>query len=663
MREVNFSIPSANRASVSITTALYDRRALDCTSTLPLINSLNHLCYLTTSSARIREILTIDGGVERLICILKNGRTQDMMETWKWNLAFHCVVNIGVRGSDGRGSDSSRSENIRTRVVEADVVPVIATILDNYQQVVQKTRHHMDHDVKRSRARLGSCRRRQEEEEAERTPRSSRREAPPPIAIPTGSPTSSFVQSHVQMGDRATSPRLHNSHRHHRRHVSLPGQMQQVNDEERLSIPGRNTPRTDNLAASDPTLLPPMTATSQPDTPVTPRPPTDVGEASDSTQDVSVARLIGRRRPSIRREVSTSGDSDDGQPNNIREDEDMEADIDANLNRLGEVRSLLERGTGQSTLEEATEPTETGQIPMNHPPIDGSIIDSTATPRPPMRMQPPLVVNSPVAPEATARMPGFTPRETWRTAGSQAVSSVPRDEDVIMSLQLLAYISKYCDLRTYFQQTHLVPRLKMTKRQLAEVDPSDNRHPFPTDSENIADDEVVDNDGEYEQEDNYNIFPLVEQFTVKFHSQEMKYWAGVVMRNLCRKDKSRGDIRQCAYYKCGKWEDYAKQFAKCRRCRQTKYCSKECQKRFVSSVIGLVAKMLTFRTAPGLSIGGGVAKQRRLDRAGTTLYFWSSFSKIPADVGSSVVHERIHTTSVSQSANNHNHTFLLRIFQ
>ena len=43
MREVNFSIPNVNKASVGITTALYDRRALDCTSTLPLINSLNHL--------------------------------------------------------------------------------------------------------------------------------------------------------------------------------------------------------------------------------------------------------------------------------------------------------------------------------------------------------------------------------------------------------------------------------------------------------------------------------------------------------------------------------------------------------------------------------------------------------------------------------------------
>ncbi|EEQ32307.1 SamB protein [Microsporum canis CBS 113480] len=100
MREVNFSIPSVNKAAVNITTTLYDRRALDCTSTLPLINSLNHLAYLTTSSDRIRDILTVDGGIEQLVCILKAGRSKDLMEMWKWNLAFQCVVNIGVRGSE-----------------------------------------------------------------------------------------------------------------------------------------------------------------------------------------------------------------------------------------------------------------------------------------------------------------------------------------------------------------------------------------------------------------------------------------------------------------------------------------------------------------------------------------------------------------------------------
>ncbi|EEB88090.1 hypothetical protein MPER_14281, partial [Moniliophthora perniciosa FA553] len=41
-------------------------RALDTTSPLPLFNSLTHLAYLTSTSPRIREIMTMDGGLERL---------------------------------------------------------------------------------------------------------------------------------------------------------------------------------------------------------------------------------------------------------------------------------------------------------------------------------------------------------------------------------------------------------------------------------------------------------------------------------------------------------------------------------------------------------------------------------------------------------------------
>jgi len=51
------------------------------------------------------------------------------------------------------------------------------------------------------------------------------------------------------------------------------------------------------------------------------------------------------------------------------------------------------------------------------------------------------------------------------------------------------------------------------------------------------------------------------------------------MRNACRKDESRGGIRQCANMTCGKWEKTPREFAKCRRCRKAKYCGKECQSR------------------------------------------------------------------------------------
>lgn len=89
-----------------------------------------------------------------------------------------------------------------------------------------------------------------------------------------------------------------------------------------------------------------------------------------------------------------------------------------------------------------------------------------------------------------------------------------------------------------------------------------------------------------------NIFSLVERFTFRpspnetllpspppLLPPEIQYWAGVIMRNACRKDESRGGIRQCANMLCGKWENTPREFAKCRRCRKAKYCGKECQSR------------------------------------------------------------------------------------
>ena len=176
------------------------------------------------------------------------------------------------------------------------------------------------------------------------------------------------------------------------------------------------------------------------------------------------------------------------------------------------------------------------------------------------------------------------------TAPAPLMAALPRDEDVIMSLQLLAYVSKYCNLRSYFQQSHLVPRLKIDS-ELKMLDADYDSAYFTAPSQEELDDAW---DNEFVQkpdEPAYNIFPLIEKFTVRSsssrqsllptsvqHNESMQYWAGVVMRNLCRKDESRGGIRQCAYWKCGKWEEYTRQFAKCRRCRRTKYCSKECQK-------------------------------------------------------------------------------------
>ncbi|KAI4114942.1 MAG: hypothetical protein LQ345_004366 [Seirophora villosa] len=626
MREVNFSIPNVNKASVGITTALYDRRALDCTSTLPLINSLNHLAYLTTSSARIRDILTVDGGVERLVCILKQGRSQEMMEMWKWNLAFQCVVNIGVRGS----------ETVRTRVVEADMVPVIATILDNYIKVVDMYRDQVDADARRRELQLQQ--REQQEQQRPRNPSGPRefhpfqdrsndsRDSPslrrqnPPAAIEIPQPFSQMIYQQTPtenplidltaapVSTASPQPRTNRHHYHHHLHLNHHHRNQESRHLVQLStgnvarshIPQPIAVPAAPLQAADgfgirpvrdvdrlPSMLPSLQAgiTSQPESPTTPNAPT-------------IRSLVGpvrnRRRSSVRHQQSGSGDSDDANGEEVASeasaanenlDEPM-VDVQATV----DIHGVEDQDTMADTMatplglaaRNVSEGQEAETFNITHrSPIDGSIINTNIAPTatnigfPPA--PPPMNVVSVQPPPATFVPQNLQTRYLIQHSAPPGIqAAMPRDEDVLLSLQLLAYVSKYCTLRSYFQESHLVPRLK--------INPMPKASQFRQGQDGVAAAGTnkpsvdIEEEEEYLLPDDFNIFPLVEKFTVRHHSQDMRHWAGVVMRNLCRKDDSRGGIRQCAHYRCGKWEEYTRQFAKCRRCRRTKYCSKECQK-------------------------------------------------------------------------------------
>jgi hypothetical protein len=603
MREVNFSIPNVNKASVGITTALYDRRALDCTSTLPLINSLNHLAYLTTSSARIRDILTVDGGIERLICILKEGRSKDMMDMWKWNLAFQCIFNIGVRGS----------ENVRTRVVEADMVPVIATILDNYIKVVERCRTKHDATTLTRDGRPGTSSRHHASRSGEmasgsghRSDRSSRRAAiPPPIEVPVESQMPDATQNPAfslsSPPERTTfaRPARPPHHHHHRSHEGrAPTHFGPAGNNPLPRILGQplaaTLPSMD--AAADafalrpvrdadrlPSMLPALQGevTSQPESPTTPSAPT-------ARQAVPRAGLLRvRRRPSIRHQLSVSGESDpEAQQDEIVADaaavegpvnEPIVGIQNTEINMADIIGNaeMLDAGTTPVPIAAPSEGTDENNETFNithRPALDGSLINPTNTPP-----NNPITGFSPMQP--AINVANVNPPPAWyprfaqdRSAAAGSLAAMPRDEDVLMSLQLLAYVSKYCNLRTYFQRSHLVPKLKIG----SDIQLLDGEAPSAeVKKEEEEEEEELE---EYELPDDFNIFPLVEQFTVRHHTSDMQYWASVVMRNLCRKDDSRGGIRQCAYYQCGRWEEFTRQFAKCRRCRRTKYCSKECQK-------------------------------------------------------------------------------------
>ncbi|PYH44588.1 MYND-type zinc finger protein MUB1 [Aspergillus saccharolyticus JOP 1030-1] len=593
MREVNFSIPNANKASVNITTTLYDRRALDCTSTLPLVNSLNHLAYLTTSSARIRDILTIDGGVERLVGILKEGRTKDLMDCWKWSLALQCVVNIGVRGS----------ENVRTRVVEADIVPVAATVLDNYIKVMEKARARAESESHRHSSRNPlkaihgptsslPSRPLYVDQSTNTEHRPSRRQAPPPhIEIP---PHYQANNADANAMDTGSSPRAppatlperrtlalednprhaHNGHRHL---VMQPLSTATMDTADGLGLrPVRDTERL-------PSMLPGLQngLISQPDSPTTP------GGPSQLRSQIHMHGL--RSRPTLLQQQSGSGDSDTatnadvstvgsttGSGHSSSAGDEVGSEITdpmVGMESRMEVDDVAERqsvladvsNAHDLTVNDSSEGQEADTFNIAHRSVvDGSMIENNdAQTNGASALSPAQATDNTNSPVVVP-----TPYSTYirdRLATQTTSTTMPREEDVLMALQLLAYVSKYCSLRTYFQNTHFVPKLQVD-RELKALDGE------------LSPLELVEDGEEYLQPDDVNIFPLVEHFTMRQHTKDMQYWACVVMRNLCRKDEAQGGIRQCAYWKCGKWEEFQRQFAKCRRCRRTKYCSKDCQK-------------------------------------------------------------------------------------
>ncbi|KAJ9602928.1 hypothetical protein H2200_012708 [Cladophialophora chaetospira] len=532
MREVNFSIPNVNKASVHITTTLYDRRALDCTSTLPLINSLNHLAYLTTSSARIRDILTVDGGVERLVCILKEGRSKDEMHMWKWNLAFQCIVNIGVRGS----------ENVRTRVVEADMVPVIASILWDYILVIEmeKAKADAEQEKRHGSKHSGSSRASKSSRDLTQdstartsffehlhaaTDDRSRRQAPPPsLELPQsfsqafgGAESAPADGTVVPSGvftsppERTVFPRRDLQH-HTRGRESRGSNHGPLN----LQPPATAVPSMDTSDGFSlrpvrevdrlPSMLPPLNTgvTSHPDSPTTPSAPLHRGLLSP----------VGRRlrRPSIRHQNST-GDIDDMSMDDVAGPDDELIDPDGPT----EGRSRDQTRDPSPNEMEGRQPL-TLTIPPEHAreidnvdiaqqtPIAGGMGNplgathetlgiSPIPPAPPTAASPAIPLNA---------YPNFFLRNATATASTTAL--MPRDEDVLMGLQLLAYISKYCYLRHYFQQTHLVPRLRIDREVEKIYGPMRGCAPLAEPTE--------DDDEEFLQPDDYNIFPLVEKFTL-----------------------------------------------------------------------------------------------------------------------------------------------------
>lgn len=181
----------------------------------------------------------------------------------------------------------------------------------------------------------------------------------------------------------------------------------------------------------------------------------------------------------------------------------------------------------------------------------------------------------PTAADAAAAHPAIVQLNNLADTNARAgIDVVYREEEVLLSLQLLAYLSKYAHVRILFHSSDFTGASLMG--------------PLDALNEELEQATTRNKSWDPSEPPRRNVFSIAEKFTLRSSrssaaypaprlTMEIQYWAGVIMRNACRKDESRGGIRQCANMLCGKWEEYPREFAKCRRCRKAKYCSKQCQ--------------------------------------------------------------------------------------
>ncbi|KAI0737115.1 hypothetical protein C8Q80DRAFT_1214800 [Daedaleopsis nitida] len=710
MRESNFAFPAQNRACVCISSQLYDRRALDTNSSLPLFNSLTHLVYLTSTSPRIREIMTMDGGLERLVRILHDfclsppppenpaifyglsppgshppkavptllPKSYDKHAAYRFSLAFQCIVNIGVRGS----------EPIRSRVVQAGTLDVVGCILEAWlaskgfavgpsvaangmprETREQRLARRQAQNEMRQREQAAAIARALERHASDRltvrpadlSMQSVEASQEEPMQTDQATPSASRAQDTDTSADTSTNATPNRSNTPTGT-VVVPGRdrsgtiiARPVWDQPANTTRRPHRSRLNVPAASAGPSTSTSAANSRPETETE-----DDGDVDmDTSRDDSAPSPSPERQPSdtgtiraahSRRAVGivtdTAGPAAPGATGI-----DLPSDAHIIINDEGVVP-----GVG---VEDGIVSLETNDdFAMGAPPgapgaLDGppgrAVADvhpgaGERTPRAGTTNLPITAARTPMAggflaPPAVdvgARgEPGTPARQNTIRAGNgggaaanggtphhhhhhhpREVETGPyRDEDVLLSLQLLAYLSKYphCRQAFYKPRTSFHPataQISNEGRQTFSSTPSSSRaaatssaastpsasssstpaprevHPLvkafnsatgrgkekekasssssatpapSSGSPGAATGAAAASGNNSPPQRMTNVFALVERFTYRHSSSELEspnpppslppeiqYWAGVIMRNACRKDDSRGGIRQCA---------------------------------------------------------------------------------------------------------------------
>lgn len=667
MRHSNNKSIQTLRAATSITSTIYDRRALDCTEDKPLVNSLNHLTFLASSSRKVREALTQDGGLERLVDILYECRdpkteAERCIFAWKWVLAFQSLVLVGTRGTG----------LMRRKVVQAGILPIAATILDNY--LITRRMAWLN--------QLGN----------ETTPDANPCHGSLGLGYTLGTNDGSDTQvssNHSGSGDASID-----AHDSIADPASIDGGLDADSD----------TPISDGIV----------------DTQVN----TVFSQVRNLLQQAN--RTILQAQAEIGKSGIAPATKARGSCECSLRDEEAYQGIGRCLDFI-QILQALNGSASESSTSLSPELASACEKLASSPEFGAQLAYNKDVSNL-IRIDPHWASKLPGVAQYDEKLNQSVPREF------QHGVVIPKEDDVIWSLQLLAFTSKYTDLRYSMANSYIVKGLSLRSFDIppplecdehtegfhqslpeqlvfddcdyfdfvGEEAPADpfalfpsftNRSGLSRRCDQISDDpgvmsDVSCNSDESELEGNedcdtngavkatakqpsyssdfeklakeynnisgeqdplrascqimdlslgvsrcaqreyrrlrkqnraihqeqlhkyalqwdyenswnelatpacksrcldevirpirrVNIFPLVEKFTVRrLYGKDINYWSAVIVRNSNRRDESKGGCRQCAYFGCGKWETKPRQFAKCRRCKRAKYCSKECQ--------------------------------------------------------------------------------------
>ncbi|EHN00827.1 Mub1p [Saccharomyces cerevisiae x Saccharomyces kudriavzevii VIN7] len=545
MRDSNHRSLTSNKPIVTITSTVYDRRALDINSSIPLINSLNYLTYLTSNSSKVRETVASDGALERLVSILRNCHLSLFelldwdLETfneheniktlwkekrlalcaWKWTLTFQCLVLTGTRGT----------EQIRKKVVMSGVLSVLVTVLDNYLL------YHKNYDFIKDQT----------------------------MNFDLKGITTETMYKFLRKDENET----------YQQYIEF------ITGQDKLKLSNDKNFFNERLVAPSMTI------------------PTDFSDIW--VRFAGLASSFDGRSKGNDDGNDTNSNTDN---TNFDECEDFFSQPDVNKPTISTPREFF-----------------LGRIV----PKQDDVIWS---------LQLLAFVSKYTYMKSTLQNVELVESLSFRSMASKVKQRISEDNDI--EEQERNVTVKFSSLYPYLPKGQETPSSRKKELDVSKRDPffkelenisnrcrqkeeeqkSNKRCPVlnlferyrvPKSSGNGANNKEKGRitlkkklSENFERNWNYekmkkelpnsicshkgspnivNIFPLVEKYTVNTeNTHDIIYWSSVIMRNSCRKNEILG-VRQCANFSCGKWEDFPRQFAKCRRCKRTKYCSRKCQ--------------------------------------------------------------------------------------